>query len=900
MKTLIVHLCSVAITCLSSFAAASDESNTTSVTIPVGTYDVVQTEQGHELSMEGFGRLLVPGMPNLPSKIFPIAIPPGRVAVDISYDLGEGITLPDTYNIVPTPLTYVIGQEGPAQRAAREAEYELNYDTVYGSDEAYPASVGEMVRTAHYRKYNLVDVRITPIIYNPLSGRLTYYPNITVHIDHKPIGKHSPTIIDNLEQCEFIASELILNYQDIQHDYSASEDAQRGLYDFVIVTLDSLTGAVAPLADWEVTKGRTVNVVTTTWINSNYAGYDLAEKIRNFLREKYPSGEWGIEDVLLVGHYDDVPMRRTEQNIGHGRPETDYYYAELSLPDSESWDADGDHRWGENTDPIDFYAEINIGRIPWSNPTTVQHICNKSVAYEQNSDPAFKKNILLLGAFFWDDDPNPRTDNAVLMEAKVNQPWMSDWTMTRMYEEGHSYYPMDYNLSWNNVRNIWSTGTYAFVNWAGHGSPTSSHIYHAHGAFVSNDTCQFLNDDFPSIIFADACSNSDTDHLNIGKAMLKQGGVGFLGATKVALGCPGWDELSDGSSQSLDYLFTTYVTSGEYSQGQAHQQALRDMYVNGYWSDDRYEMFEWGALWGNPNLVMNSQFADCNDNGIFDHEDITAGTSDDCNTNGRPDECEIDEGSATDCNENDLLDECDIAAGTSFDCNLNLLPDECDIESGFSDDCNDNGIPDSCDVVDVIHFNSGQLSPIGGSGYSQSYTLTDPVRCQDDVHLIITAFADLNKQTEYIDVELNGEFIGRIFENYAHDCPIIPDEAELVISCEDFNAAADTGQVTIDLFPTIGVWAYECDDPSYVTVEFTYFLMSDLDHNGNGIPDECECLADFTGDDQVNIDDIFAALGLWGACPDPCPPSCIGDLTGDCTINIDDIFSILGEWGECQ
>ncbi len=60
------------------------------------------------------------------------------------------------------------------------------------------------------------------------------------------------------------------------------------------------------------------------------------------------------------------------------------------------------------------------------------------------------------------------------------------------------------------------------------------------------------------------------------------------------------------------------------------------------------------------------------------------------------------------------------------------------------------------------------------------------------------------------------------------------------------------------------------------------------------------CPADLTGDNQVNIDDIFAVLGLWGDCPDPCPPYCPGDITEDCTVNIDDIFAILGQWGPCE
>ncbi len=66
-----------------------------------------------------------------------------------------------------------------------------------------------------------------------------------------------------------------------------------------------------------------------------------------------------------------------------------------------------------------------------------------------------------------------------------------------------------------------------------------------------------------------------------------------------------------------------------------------------------------------------------------------------------------------------------------------------------------------------------------------------------------------------------------------------------------------------------------------------------------GVPASTQCPADLTGDEQVNIDDIFAVLGLWGACPDPCPPYCTGDLTEDCTVNIDDIFAILGLWGPC-
>lgn len=389
-----------------------------------------------------------------------------------------------------------------------------------------------------------------------------------------------------------------MNFNEAKNWYTTGT-LGRETYDYVIITLDSLESSIQDLVNWEEGKGRSVYVATTDWIDSSFDGYDLAEKMRNFLREKYSSDEWGISHVCLIGDYNDVPMRRCAQSTGYGQPRTDYYYAELSLPDSESWDKNGNHQYGEDSDPIDFHTEVNVGRIPWSDPDIVEHICEKSAAYEQNNDNSFKKNILLIGTFFWAD-----TDNAVLMEAKVDQDWMTDWTMTRMYEEAQSNYECDYDANYANVQSVWSAGAYAFVDWAGHGNYYACYEYYPQQPFVDTQTCLSLNDDYPAIIFADACSNSDTDYDNIGQMMLKQGAIGFLGATQVAYGQPGWNNPYSGSSQSFDYFFTTCCTSGDYTQGEAQQWALNEMYTNNLWYYPYYETFQWGALWGNPDLQM--------------------------------------------------------------------------------------------------------------------------------------------------------------------------------------------------------------------------------------------------------------------------------------------------------
>lgn len=103
---------------------------------------------------------------------------------------------------------------------------------------------------------------------------------------------------------------------------------------------------------------------------------------------------------------------------------------------------------------------------------------------------------------------------------------------------------------------------------------------------------------------------------------------------------------------------------------------------------------------------------DCNNNGVEDAQDISAGTSVDCNANNVPDECDVDFGGSTDCNGNAVPDECDIVAATSadcnvngtpdeceVDCNLNNTPDDCDISTGFSLDCQTDGVPDECQIA---------------------------------------------------------------------------------------------------------------------------------------------------------------------------------------------------------
>jgi hypothetical protein len=573
--------------------------------IPIGPFEIEEGADGHEIRLENFGTRNQPGMPRLPRRIFSFAIPPGARVTAIDITGAELIDLAGIFQVAPAPAPGILGDGYEGWRAKQLKLWQKSHDTVYESHKPYPEKAGTFVREAGFRKYRLLDIEITPFKFAPAEGRLSYHPAVEVKIAYEiPGDGGTPAILDYSPRMEESARDIIYNYHEAQGWYPPPDQMRsRDIKDFVIITPNALSGSVTPLVTWETAKGRNPEVVTTEWISANYGGLDMAEKIRNFLRDKYPTSEWGIEDVLLAANVDYIPMRTGCEDVGYGRPKTDYYYAELSLPDDQSWDLNGNYLYGEpDGDQIDFYAEVNLGRIPWTHAANLQYICQKSVAFEQNNDPDFKNNILLLGAFWYATD-----DAAVLMEVKSDHAWLSDWTMTRMYEQNGDYwsaYACDLPLLRTNVVNVWSNSKFAYVNWGGHGSATTCHILGLGApAFINAADCASLNDNYPAIICACCCYNVNPDYANIGRAMLLQGGVGFLGSSQVTLGSLPWNDPTDGSGQSCDYWFTNHVLSGNYAQGDAHRRAMLRLYQEGGWHLNHYETYCWN-LWGHPNLKL--------------------------------------------------------------------------------------------------------------------------------------------------------------------------------------------------------------------------------------------------------------------------------------------------------
>jgi len=245
----------------------------------------------------------------------------------------------------------------------------------------------------------------------------------------------------------------------------------------------------------------------------------------------------------------------------------------------------------------------------------------------------------------------------------------------------------------------------------------------------------------------------------------------------------------------------------------------------------------------NDDGIPDGCESDCNNSGKPDDCDVLSGYSDDCNGNIIPDECEID------CNGNTVPDDCDLLMGTSADCNGNRQADECDIADGLSADCNGNVVPDDCDLG-RFEKPLAQRSPIG-SGRSQAYLLGRVPEALGEVSVVIEASADLNDAGEWLDVKLNGEPLGRVFETGGVDCAVEVSSAELVVGAESWNGANVSGDGVLSIVASSQVSASACGGASFVRgmVRYRRAAMS-LDCNGNEVPDECEVMGG--GDCNVN------------------------------------------------
>ena len=186
-----------------------------SIDINIDSYNVVDSIDGQKIVIDGFGRLNKVGEPYLPSKIISIAIPPDADFIDIEYELKEIQKLNGNYQIIPVPLPYLENNNLDIDKRLIE-EYEKNINTIFKNNDFYPNENVKFLRCSKYREYNLVDIQVTPLSYNPILKELEFYSHISIDIKYSYESNSNKEIYIFNNEAEKVANEIIFNYNEAQ------------------------------------------------------------------------------------------------------------------------------------------------------------------------------------------------------------------------------------------------------------------------------------------------------------------------------------------------------------------------------------------------------------------------------------------------------------------------------------------------------------------------------------------------------------------------------------------------------------------------------------------------------------------------------------------------------------
>lgn len=411
---------------------------------------------------------------------------------------------------------------------------------------------------------------------------------------------------------------------------------------YLILTTDQLYPTVvsSEFLSWKTSLGFDVQVMTITdSVIEEQQGHDLAEKIRNSLRSLYDTTQ--LEYLLIIGSIDSIPMRYCYPNPDNhdfdifvftsGEVPTDYYYSDLSYPDDESWDLDGDGYYGEYTqDTPDFYPEIYVGRIPTDTSSHVTYTLDKIKRFEEDIN-GWKHQALNAGAFFYFDNEdysgNPAMDGAVLSHY-IEQDAMADWQIDHFSEqEGRetSAYQWD-AISENTFINTWRNGQYSIVNWQGHGwtNRVARKVWRTDdGDSVPEaneidwpdiiDRYSNLDDDYPSVVTAVSCyvgcpEKDPNAYGNLGIDLVTNPQFGaaaaVIASARSPYGSSDWPNNTGGSDQII-YEFNKKFILDEEPIGKALYESKYES--NALYSWDHYaeyiDMFTFN-LYGDPSMLL--------------------------------------------------------------------------------------------------------------------------------------------------------------------------------------------------------------------------------------------------------------------------------------------------------
>ena len=531
------------------FGLAQAEADEIYQSVDFSTTDLVfSTSQGFDLIyLKGCDITDPVGEPQLPVRLLHVALPPGSKVEQVVVTKSESQILPNHYHVFPAQPPQILSLMD------KPISFVQPKPRVYSLIEQYPGKLVEYTETGFMGGYQLAGILVYPVQYIPSQKRIKFYSHIEFKIHYTSGGK-APLPVKKRSKMvktlyEGIMKKAVLNPKGVSLKLKA-EDISLSLlppgdYEYVIITSSTFVSTFQPLADWKTKKGVPATIVATDWIYASYSGYDNAEKVRNFIKDAYQN--WGTIWVLLGGDTNVVPERiawAMDCEAGFYPNENDIR-CDLYFSDMDgTWDANGNHIYGEVEDSVDMYPDVFVGRASCSNQTKALALVNKLLTYELNPPTDYTTKMLFCAEILWS---NPYT-NSGLAKDLIDEKYVPAQfdPITKLYEDLGNETKTAVIAAMNEGQNI--------INHDGHANYQVMGV--GNGYLYRSDMDALYNNPRNSILFSIGCYPAAIDYDCIGEHFINNpdgGGVAFIGNSRYGWGSPGNPEY--GYSDRYDREF---------------------------------------------------------------------------------------------------------------------------------------------------------------------------------------------------------------------------------------------------------------------------------------------------------------------------------------------------------
>ena len=354
----------------------------------IGSY---QTVSFGNTSLSG-----LPGEPVLPYHEIVLMLPPGESAESITIINENETEIPGSFMLYPKQPVRPISGEEPGEFIRNEKVYQTNA--------IYPARSTGQLLTQYLNGYAFALSSFTPVRYNPVKGKISYFRKVTVKITTKT-SSASLMALDNLSVSGKIRSRVGAFAQNpaMMQQYQEQRSPLTN-YQYLIISPTGFKNEFQPLINMYNGKGITSRIVTIDSITAYGTGWDLKEKIRNFIISEYQA--YNIEYVLLAGNPPLVPCRGFYCYVQSGITPysdsdipADLYYSGID----GSYDGNGNHIYGETDDMVDLLPDISVGRFTVNDTAELHRMIQKSVSYQTNPVLGELTKPFLVGEYLYND-----------------------------------------------------------------------------------------------------------------------------------------------------------------------------------------------------------------------------------------------------------------------------------------------------------------------------------------------------------------------------------------------------------------------------------------------------------------------------------------------------------------